>query len=108
MLLWTSLLWVFSAGLVTAQFFPPEVFIGYNPHTVLQPMNDGLEGKDSSDNVRTIRALLSVWQECPPGYAECTNLPGRLALQFPFFPLTRDHPFLCFTMTGTICRGYVQ
>jgi len=86
MLLWTNLLCLFSANLVASQLFPPEVFAGYDPHTVLQPMNDGLESKDSSDNVRVIRALLVLRQSgCPTGYAECTSLPGRLAIQFPFF-----------------------
>jgi len=105
MLLWTSLICLFSANIVASQFSLPEVFAGYDPRKVLQPMNGGLETKEFSDNVRVIRALLAVRQSgCPTGYAECTNQPGRLVLQFSLFsPLRVLHALLpwssvcCFT-----------
>jgi len=93
MLLWTSLLCLFSANLVASKFSSPEIFAGYDPRTVLQPLNNGLEKMDSSDNVRVIRALLAVRQSgCPAGYAECTNRPGKLVLQFSLFSVPRRDP----------------
>ena len=92
MLLWTSLICLFSANLVASRFYPPEVFAGYDPHKVLQPMSGGLETKEFSDNVRVIRALLGVRQSgCSTGYVECTEQPGRLVPQFFFSPLRVLH-----------------
>ena len=85
MLLYTALLFLFSANLVTSRFLPPEAFPGHYPPAVLQPLNDGLETEDSPDNARYIRALLAVRKECSTGYTECTYSPGRLVLQFAFF-----------------------
>ena len=79
MLLCTSLLCIFFVNLVASQSFPPEVFAGYDPRTILQPLSNRME----SNNVRLIRTLLAVKRaECPTGYVECANRPERLVLQF--------------------------
>jgi len=100
MLPWTALFCLFSANLVASQLFLPEVFAGYDPRTILKPYKNGLKSGSASDDLRVIRALLTVRQtECPAGTAECPNVPGRLALQFDFFSLPRFH--------ARFSRGYL-
>ncbi|KAF9778050.1 hypothetical protein BJ322DRAFT_512353 [Thelephora terrestris] len=78
MLLWTSLLCLFSANLVASQFAQPGVLADYDPSTVLQPMNNNLQSQDSSDDLHVIRGLLKSRQSgCPTNYGECTNPAGR-------------------------------
>jgi len=89
MLLWASLFCLFFANLVASQFFLPEIFAGYDPRKVLQPLNNRLTSMGPSDNVRVIRALLTVRQTgCPTDYSACVGaVPERSALQFSlFFP----------------------
>jgi len=99
MLLRTTLLCLFSAALVVSQFPPPDIIADYDPLATLEPMNTGIDDTNSTDlNVREIRGLLGArHNECPAGYGECTNKPGRLAPQldfFTFFP--RRAPHACF------------
>ena len=95
MLLRTALLCLFSATLVVSQFSPPEIIDGYDPLLAsLEEMNTGMDDTNSTNNAREIRGLLGVrHNECPSGYAECANKPGRLAprLAFTFFPRRIRH-----------------
>lgn len=89
MLPWTALFCLVSANLVASQLFLPEIFGSYDPRTILKPYKNELKSGGPSDDLRVIRALLTVRQtECPVGTAECTNVPGRLALQFTFLSLS--------------------
>jgi len=90
MLLRITLLRLLSASLVVAQSLPPDVLDGYDPDAVLQSMKGGLGDMDSSVNDHDIRGHLRGFLgarqiQCIPGYAVCTNQPGRLARQLPFF-----------------------
>lgn len=77
MLLWSTLLCLFSATLVVSQFAKPEILADYDPNTTLQPMKNNLENQDSADNLNLIRGLLKSRQSgCPTGYGECTNQAG--------------------------------
>ena len=109
MLPWTALFCLVSANLVASQLFLPEIFGSYDPRTILKPYKNELKSGGPSDDLRVIRALLTVRQtECPVGTAECTNVPGRLALQFAFLSLLHRvphafcswSPVCCFTMSA--------
>ena len=74
MLLWTSLLCLFSATIVASEFLP-EILASYDPGSTFKPLKKALS---LSENPRVIRGLLVVRQtNCPTGYMECTNVPGE-------------------------------
>jgi len=93
MLLRTTLLCLFSAGLVVSQSPLPEVIADYDPFAALEPMNTGVDDKNSTDlNVREIRGLLGVrHNECSAGFGECANKPGKLVRQFASTSLAAFH-----------------
>lgn len=116
MLLWTSLLCLFSANLVASQFFPPEIFAGYDPRSVFRPLNDGLVSKRSPGDPRVIRALLAVRQtECPADTTACANEPLRLVAHLSlvslvafYTPFGRGHLFAASRRWARLVEVYTQ
>jgi len=87
MLLWTYFLLLLSATFVTCQ--TGSEVVGTDLDTGLEPLDDGMESPDSSDNSNVIRGLLKARQYgCKYGYAPCSYKPGKSVLLFlRFSPL---------------------
>ena len=93
MLLRTALLCLLSANLAVSQFAKPENLADFDPGNVLEPTNNRLKDRDSSDSLHLIRGLLVVRQGCPTGYGECTDPAGMSVLQ-PRLSLVSPPPSL--------------
>ena len=64
-------------GLLRTRSAQPEVLADYGIGTPLRPPKDSLLGEDSLEDRHVIRGLLRVRQQCPTGYGQCSNAPGR-------------------------------
>ena len=64
-------------GLLSTRDAQPEILAGYNLGVALQQPKASSQNKDSSRDLHVIRGLLVTRQQCPTGYGQCSNAPGK-------------------------------